>query len=129
MGVRATTHIRTKLRPKFQLHGSIEYQGDLGHLIGFLCGPLCIFAASASKMTIKTQRKPSYTEDRREDSSQNSLLVQSRLVFHAICKHHATILQFLALNQLEIDLFLHFMKQRDSGAKQNRMNVESDLVD
>ena len=50
------------------------------------------------------------------------------ILFYPIGQQNATILKGLALQQVQIDLVLHFMKKRNAGAEQHRVNVETDFV-
>ena len=50
-------------------------------------------------------------------------------MLHHISQYHAPIAQLFALRQFQIDLFLHFVKQRNSGTQEHWMNIEPDLVD
>ncbi len=52
----------------------------------------------------------------------------SGLVFYSIGHRDAAVFEGFATQQLQINLMLHLVKDRNPRAQQNRMDVETDLI-
>lgn len=49
-------------------------------------------------------------------------------MFHSIKNRHTAVLKWFAIQQLKVYLPFHFVKERNAGTEQHRMDVESDLI-
>jgi len=58
-----------------------------------------------------------------------SWIVERSSVLDSIRDGEVAAFENTAIEQVEIDLPLHFVKKRDAGAEQHRMNVEDDFID
>src|SRR5712692_3256841 len=58
-----------------------------------------------------------------------SWIVERSSVLDSIRDGEVAAFENTAIEQVEIDLPLHFVKKRDAGTEQHRMNVEDDFID
>jgi hypothetical protein len=56
-------------------------------------------------------------------------VVEKSSALDAIGNGEVAAFENLAIEQLKIDLPLHFIKERNARAEQNEMNVEDDFID
>ena len=54
---------------------------------------------------------------------------ERRSVLHAVSNSQISAFENSAIQQFEIDLLLHLVKERNARAEQNGMNIEHDFID
>ena len=50
-------------------------------------------------------------------------------MLHAVSNGQVSALENFAIQQIQIDLLLRFVKERNARAEQNGMNIEHDFID
>ena len=50
-------------------------------------------------------------------------------MLHAVSNGQISAFENFAIQQFQIDLLLHFVKERNTRAEQNGMNIEHDFID